>query len=975
MSMGAQMKVIEVALRANVAQYSAGIGLAAAQTRQLGKDVTDFSGTTEKGLKSMSTAAGVMGAGMLAGFAVAAGAAMRFDAEMSAVQGATSATGAQMDQLRQQALDAGQATVFSATEAATAQAELGKAGVSTSNIMGGALTGSLDLAAAGGLDLARAAEVSAFALNTFSLSGSDATHVADVLAAGANKSAADVDGMAQSLQQSGLVAAQFGVGLESTVGTLAMFAQAGLQGSDAGTSMKTMLTAFVPKSTEAADEMKRLGLNFFDANGEFVGLEGAAEQLQTRLGGLTDEQRVSALQTIFGTDAIRSASILYRQGGEGVAYWTGQVDDAGYAAELARIKNNNLRGDLEQLQGTFETSLIETGARADGALRSLTQSASAAITGFSSMPGVLDQVTIGFLGVGGAILTGGAAVGTVKPKYDELITSLEGAGKGGEFAAKGISTASTAMLVAAPGLIYAATLWGNIEQAGTAAAKAAAKGVEAPKSLAEYGAAINTAIATQDSLNQRIASGAENTTWFGDSLKATTGPLGLLMDLAGQGTDFSQMLDPFDENTVSNMEATTRELEKILGTAIPGYNTWSEASARLQQETGMTADEVDRFAQKSGIDLRGSLAAVQEEFGLTDEQVSQLAATLPGASSEVDGIVDSFLAARDAAAAADPETSALAAGFGTVGDQAASADEKLDAYKDTLDALIGVHLSAFDAETAFTQSLFDLSAALLWSGASLDINTEAGRKNRDAISETAQKALDHAQAVAEESGSIEQGNAVLGRHVDALMATLIQYGLTEAEAAAYIAQLGLTPENLNTLVAMNGTEDAKAKLAEINGQLDRTAQGATATITLNTAGAMAEALRLQTVLGVYGPGAPVYGPPSAGAIPGRAFGGPAPAGWAGPVNERGPELLQIGSTTMLMMGSRGGTVVPNHDPRTQRVLTGVGAGGGASVVNHYSVAVSVPNYMGDASTVVDAIKWPLLDAMRDIHDSRAGRDN
>jgi len=982
MSLGAQMKIIEVALRANVSHYTANIGLAVAQTRVLGREMTDFSGTTEKGLQSISTGAAVMGAGMLAGFGIAAGAAMRFDAEMSNVQGATGATASQMGMLRQAALDAGQATVFSATEAATAQAELGKAGVSTANILGGALTGSLDLAAAGGIDLARSAEITAFALNTFSLAGADAGHVSDVLAAGANKSAADVNGMAMSLQQTGLVASQFGIGLEDTVGTLSMFAQAGLQGSDAGTSMKTMLTAFVPKSAEAAAMMKDLGLEFFDANGEFVGLTDAAEQLQTRLGGLTDEQRINTLQTLFGGDAIRAASILYRQGGEGVSMWAGEVNDAGYAAELARIKTDNLRGDLEELGGAMETALIQTGAKADGALRSLTQSAAAAVQGFSSMPGPLDQVTIGLAGVGGAILTGAGAVGLVKPKYDELIGSLQGAGRGGEFAAKGIGMASFALAAAAPGLIYAAVLWGNIEKAGIAAAAAATQGLAAPKTLADYQQSINDTVSYYDSLNTKIAEGTEQTSFFGDALVTVGGPLGVLANLSGNEVDFSQMLDPFDENTVSNMEATTRELAKMLDTAIPGYENWAQASARLQTETGMTADEIDRFAQKAGIDLRGSLAAMQEEFGLTDEQVSQLASHLPDAGTEVDQLVTSFLAARDAAALADPEMSALAAGFGTVADGAATAEEKIGAYSDTIDTLLGVHISSYDAETKFAQALFDVSAALLWNGQSFDVTTEAGRKNREVVSGAAQAAIDHATAVAEETGSIQAGNEVLAWHAVQLLGVMTQMGLTEEQAKTYIGQLGLTPENLATLVAMNGTDTAKTKLDEVNTRLDDAGQGAHGTVTVDTtqADAALEALRQKAIdivmnyIGRPNP-APTQGRPGP---PQRAAGGPVGAGMAYTVNERGPELLEVGGSTMLMMSGRDGRVIPNHDPRTQRTLAGAGGGQVVQQIVHNHAAptmnFSAPNYVGDERQLFRDFAQKMREEIRQMERSTTGRD-
>ncbi len=695
MSMGAQMKVIEVALRANVSQYSAGLGLAAAQTKAFGKDVTDFSGTTEKGLKSMATGATIVGAGMLAGFGIAAAAAANFGSAMSEVEGATGANVVQMGQLRQAALDAGQATVFSASEAATAQAELGKAGVSTANILGGALTGSLNLAAAGGMDLARAAEVGAFAMNTFSLSGGEMSHVADVLAAGANKSAADVDGMAQSLQQTGLVSAQFGIGLEDTVGTLSMFAQAGLQGSDAGTSMKTMLQAFTPKSAEAKTAMRELNLEFFDAHGNFVGLEDAAEQLQTKMAGLTQEQRVSALQTIFGTDAIRAASILYRQGGEGVSFWAGQVNDAGYAAEMARIKNNNLKGDLEELQGTIEVALITTGERADGALRSLTQSVSATVEGLSAMPPVLDAVTMGVLGVGGAVLTGAGIVGSAKPKYDEFMKSLAGAGTGGERAAKGIGMLSTGIAVALPGLLYAAKLQGDIEKAGDAIAKQATQGLEGAKSLQEYGDAINQTIDVQEILQGTLTASTENAHAFGTSLTSVGGAIGLVAGLAGQSNDWAQILNPFDENTISNMENGTTKIQEVLAKAIPGYTHWAEVTKQLRDETGMTDEEITKLAATSGIDLRGAAVGMAEDLGLSEEAMKELTDAGFFAADSTDSTVQAMLAARDAANIAAPAVRGLGAGFGAL------SGEQLQAAT----SMQSTFLAAVDATSAYQGAL------------------------------------------------------------------------------------------------------------------------------------------------------------------------------------------------------------------------------------------------------------------------------
>jgi TP901 family phage tail tape measure protein len=90
--------------------------------------------------------------------------------------------------------------------------------------------------------------------------------------------------------------------------------------------------------------MDELGIAAYDAQGKFVGITNLAEQLKTKLGGLTQAQRDAALAQIFGTDAIRAANVLYQQGGKGIQDWIGKVNDAGYAADTAHELTNNLAG-------------------------------------------------------------------------------------------------------------------------------------------------------------------------------------------------------------------------------------------------------------------------------------------------------------------------------------------------------------------------------------------------------------------------------------------------------------------------------------------------------------------------------------------------------------------------------------------------------------------------------------------------------
>src|SRR5699024_6183113 len=140
----------------------------------------------------------------------------------------------------------------------------------------------------------------------------------DLLAAGAGKAQGGVQDLGAALNQSGLVAAQMGLSLEETVGSLTAFASAGLVCSDAGTSFRAMLLRLANPTGKSAKLMDELGISVYNAQGEFIGMEALAGVLQDRLGGLSQEQRNAALATIFGQDAIRTSAILYEQGAEGV---------------------------------------------------------------------------------------------------------------------------------------------------------------------------------------------------------------------------------------------------------------------------------------------------------------------------------------------------------------------------------------------------------------------------------------------------------------------------------------------------------------------------------------------------------------------------------------------------------------------------------------------------------------------------------
>lgn len=367
--------------RTQVAAFSASLKKAADDATAATKEGAKF----RQGLDSLGNAAGKVGLAAAAGLGAAVLKAANFDAAMSQVQAATRESAESMETLRKAALDAGASTVFSATEAAAGIEQLAKAGVETASILDGGLLGALDLAAAGTIEVGAAAEIAATTMNQFGLKGDQVAHIADVLAASAGKAQGEVTDMAQALKYVGPVAAQMGISLEETAGSIAYLASQGILGDQAGTSLRGMLTSLTSPSKIAAGEMKALGINMYDAKGEFIGLDGLAGQLQTTLGGLGEAERDAALGRLFGNEQITAARILYQGGEAAIKKWTAAVDDQGFAADTAATKLDNLKGDLEALGGAFETALIGTGEGSQGPLRALTQSLTDAVNGYNNL--------------------------------------------------------------------------------------------------------------------------------------------------------------------------------------------------------------------------------------------------------------------------------------------------------------------------------------------------------------------------------------------------------------------------------------------------------------------------------------------------------------------------------------------------------------------------------------------------------------
>jgi len=370
-----QMSKQMMLLQRQVASLDGGISKAGKNAAAVSASFSKLGDSFGRAAKAGATLAAI-GTGAL----VVSGAklAMNFEKQSSSLKALTGMTDEQLKASQDLAYTLGEETTFSAYEALQAQEELIKAGVDLEQVMSGGTKGALDLAAAGGIEVADAATIASTALNAFKDDNLSVSAAANIMAGASNASAASVDSLQLGLAQSSAVAAGMGVSFNETNAALAVFANNGLKGSDAGTSLKTMLMNLNPVTDTQIELFKELGImtedgknKFYDASGSLKDMSQISGILQKSLSGMTDEQRAMALETMFGSDAIRAGNILYKEGADGINNMYAEMGKV-TAAEVAAEKTNNLWGALDRLRSTVETKLTQAFTNLNPILTDLT---------------------------------------------------------------------------------------------------------------------------------------------------------------------------------------------------------------------------------------------------------------------------------------------------------------------------------------------------------------------------------------------------------------------------------------------------------------------------------------------------------------------------------------------------------------------------------------------------------------------------
>ncbi|WP_182252856.1 phage tail tape measure protein [Microbacterium esteraromaticum] len=733
-------RVVKVELILAAQGFMQGTDAAAKKVRELGSE-TEKLAQKREAFNTLGTAAVGFGSAVALGIGMAVAKFADFDQQMSYVQAATHESAANMNLLRDAALDAGARTVFSATEAAGAIEELSKAGVSTADILSGGLDAALDLAAAGGMRVADAAAVAATTLKQFGLEGRDASHIADLLAAGAGKAQGDVSDMAQALKQGGLVANQFGLSVDETVGTLSAFASAGMLGSDAGTSFRTMLLRLANPTGEAAEMMQELGINAYDAQGQFVGMQSLAGQLQTSLSGLTQEQQNAALAIIFGQDAIRGANVLLQEGADGIRKWTTEVDAQGYAAETAAMRLDNLKGDWEAFTGALDTAMISMGEGANGPLREFVQGLTGMVDRFNDLPDWAQQSAIGVGAVTAAVALGAGGFMLAVPKVAAYNAAIATMGTGAQRASRFVTGLGKAVGITAGYFLLAK------------GAEAAARG-----------------------LGQ-----------LGDGAKSANETVSLLLN-----KDYDGLFEGMTKGA-GGVNDLTDAMDKLLaGDFDNAFNRWGSDTFAFTGFTSSVGEAREQFAlmgealadmvsRGDGERAKSIFADLQAQFEAQGYTVDQLNEVMPQYKDALTGAANEAKMAGDATGAASGDLSEMESA-------ASDAATALDSVVRALMEVAGGAMSVSEANDNALSSINAMTDAASAEGASLAGTNDASIALRDSIREVETAHRDSAVAILENGGTLDEATGKWNAGRDAVIRMLEAKGMDRAEAVKWADQ-------------------------------------------------------------------------------------------------------------------------------------------------------------------------------------------
>lgn len=506
-----------------------------------------------------------------------------FEQQMNRVKAISGATGGQFDQLKQRAVELGASSVFSASEVAQAMENMASAGMNVNDIYS-ASAGVMDLAAVSGRDMGLAAEAVASAMNQFGIAGENATHVADVYAKAAADTNAETVDMAEAMKYAGPVMSSLNSSFEETAAAIGIMSNAGIKGSQAGTTLRTAMQRLAAPTDVAAKLMQSLGISAYNSEGQMKPISELLPHLQERLSGLSEEQRNNALNTLFGKESLSGMLALLDSAGpefDGVV--SGLQNSNGAAKEMADTMNSGLSGSIENLKGKLETAAITVSERFAPYIEQLADKVGELTEWFTNLSEEQQDQIIKWglvaAAAGPALVVFGKIAGTLGTTFKVLGTVSSGIGKlvgkvaplitnfaGMETAAVG-ATGATSGLAGAVGLLGNPITWGVL--LGGAALLAvgyfANKAAEAKQRTEEWGASVSETQANE------------------------------LQQFKGKVDETNQAMTIFGTNGAADVEAVRKAIQGLADDITTLADKDLNKKIKLAEKLGLSEEQIQRL--------------------------------------------------------------------------------------------------------------------------------------------------------------------------------------------------------------------------------------------------------------------------------------------------------------------------------------------------------------------------------------------
>lgn len=313
----------------------------------------------EKGLKATgailvgtATAIGAIGAASIK-------VGMEFESGMSKVAAISGATGDELDALTEKAKEMGAKTKFSAGESAEAFQYMAMAGWKTADMLDG-IEGIMNLAAASGEDLATTSDIVTDALTAFGLSAADSTHFADVLAQASSNANTNVGMMGDTFKYVAPVAGALGFTAEDTALAIGLMANSGIKASQAGTSLRAIMSRMAKPTDEVQAAMNALGVSLTDSSGNMRSLNDVMGDLRKGFSKLSKAEKAQMAAALGGQEAMSGLLAIVNASDEDFQKLQDSIYNCdGAAEEMAEVMMDNLAGAIEELSGGLETLGLE----------------------------------------------------------------------------------------------------------------------------------------------------------------------------------------------------------------------------------------------------------------------------------------------------------------------------------------------------------------------------------------------------------------------------------------------------------------------------------------------------------------------------------------------------------------------------------------------------------------------------------------